>query len=72
MREPRYPLPRVVLVSKEAQVLPGTPRTGRGRQAIILVFLGAFRAGVRYSPSAHLERSAGEGRELPGGGSPSG
>lgn len=47
MREPRYPLPRVVFVSKGAHVLRGTPRTGHRRQAVRLVFLGAFRAGVR-------------------------
>lgn len=51
MREPRYPLPRVVSVSKAARVPPRAPRTGRGGQrAVGSVFLGAFRAGVRWSP----------------------
>ncbi|KAK4348287.1 hypothetical protein RND71_034626 [Anisodus tanguticus] len=44
MREPRYPLPRVVFVSEAAHV---RPRAGRGRRAVDSVFLGAFRAGVR-------------------------
>lgn len=59
MREPRYPLPRVVSVSKEAQVLPRAPRTGLERQAVNLVFLGAFRAGVCLSPSEHVSTRRG-------------
>ncbi|MCE3215662.1 hypothetical protein HAX54_003148, partial [Datura stramonium] len=35
---------RVIFVSKEAQALLCTMRTGRERQDINLVFLGAFRA----------------------------
>ncbi|MCE5167053.1 hypothetical protein HAX54_035253 [Datura stramonium] len=45
MREPRYPLLRVIFVSKEAQALP--PQMGRVRQAIDLVFLGTFCAEYR-------------------------
>jgi hypothetical protein len=49
MREPRYPLPRVVLDSKDAN----TPRARRerdiGRPALQLWFLGADSAGVRLS-----------------------
>lgn len=36
MREPRYPLPRVVLVSKEARIPTHTPRTGREGRALNL------------------------------------
>ncbi|MCE3216814.1 hypothetical protein HAX54_008234, partial [Datura stramonium] len=43
MRELTYLLPRVIFVSKEAQALPRALPIGRERQAINLVFLGAFR-----------------------------
>ena len=48
MREPRYPLPRVVMNNGR---LHGIPRThhvwGGGSIALLFKFLGAFRAGVR-------------------------
>lgn len=51
------------LCFREAQVPPRAPRTGRGGQAFDLVFLGAFRAGVRWSPGTHASARAGDGRE---------
>lgn len=64
MREPRYPLPRVVLTLKEAHRTPHprTPRTGREKGAgrFVSVFLGAFRAGVRY-PTRRAGWHAGRG-----------
>lgn len=53
MREPRYPLPRVVF-SYRRSIGPPDARRGRGARGrlSIQVFLGAFRAGVRWSPGA--------------------
>lgn len=47
MREPRYPLPRVVLF-RERAAIPNT-RERRGDVALMFMFLGAVRAGVRCS-----------------------
>ncbi|PHT26160.1 hypothetical protein CQW23_34223 [Capsicum baccatum] len=52
MREPRYPLPRVIFIYRRS-IGPLDARRGwgaRGRLSI-QVFLGAFRAGVRWSPA---------------------
>ncbi|PHT25146.1 hypothetical protein CQW23_35215 [Capsicum baccatum] len=53
MRELRYPLSRVVFVYKRSTVPPDARRGwgAKGRLSI-QVFLGAFRAGVRWSPAA--------------------
>ena len=45
MREPRYPLPRVVVFVK-AGATPRSGRTGRGEARDTFLFLGAFHAGV--------------------------
>ncbi|KAK2633677.1 hypothetical protein Ddye_032479 [Dipteronia dyeriana] len=48
MREPRYPLPRVVLNIERRHCYKHTqPLTGQQEHAILLNFLGAVRAGVR-------------------------
>lgn len=47
MREPRYPLPRVVCDSK-AQANRARRERGNGWHALRLNFLGADRAGVRF------------------------
>ncbi|PHT25493.1 hypothetical protein CQW23_34881 [Capsicum baccatum] len=56
MREPRYPLLRVVFVYR---ISTGPPDARRGRGArgrlSIRVFLGALRAGVWWSPAARVE-----------------
>ncbi|KAK4733014.1 hypothetical protein R3W88_026002 [Solanum pinnatisectum] len=49
MREPRYPLSRIVC--------------GARGGLSILVFLGAFHAGVRWTPDEHTGAHAGDGRE---------
>ncbi|PHT25435.1 hypothetical protein CQW23_34937 [Capsicum baccatum] len=53
MRDPRYPLSRVVFVYRRSTG-PLDTRHGRGARGrlSIQVFLGAFRAGVRWSPAA--------------------
>ncbi|KAK0594409.1 hypothetical protein LWI29_009697 [Acer saccharum] len=48
MREPRYPLPRVVLDNERRQCHEhSAPFPGRQGHALLLSFLGAVRAGVR-------------------------
>ncbi|PHT26247.1 hypothetical protein CQW23_34138 [Capsicum baccatum] len=56
MREPRYPLPRVIFVYRKSTGPPDA-RHGRGTRGrlSIQVFLGAFRSGVRWSPAARAE-----------------
>ncbi|PHT27774.1 hypothetical protein CQW23_32638 [Capsicum baccatum] len=62
MREPRYPLPRVVFVYRRST---GPPDARRGRGArgrlSIQVFLGAFRTGVRWSPAGARPSGTGGG-----------
>ncbi|KAM7459741.1 hypothetical protein LguiA_036277 [Lonicera macranthoides] len=49
MREPRYPLPRVVCVSKEARHPPRAPRTGqRGARPFVCCSLARIAPGVRF------------------------
>jgi hypothetical protein len=71
MREPRYPLPRVVLVSVDADAPPGHAANGAsGGWQSVLVFLGAFRAGVCFfaRPDAWAGgRRGGAGSGLPPG-----
>ena len=51
MREPRYPLPRVVLVSQKRHAAAGRAPEDRAYQgALLFVFLGAIRAGVGLVP----------------------
>ncbi|PHT27345.1 hypothetical protein CQW23_33045 [Capsicum baccatum] len=52
MRESRFPLARVVFIYRRSTGHPDA-RRGRGARGIltIQVFLGAFRAGVRWSPA---------------------
>ncbi|KAL0293802.1 UNVERIFIED_CONTAM: putative uncharacterized protein ART3 [Sesamum radiatum] len=65
MREPRYPLPRVVLTFDRRPLRTGAPRTGAPRGGRFrLVFLGAFRAG------GSLARTARARARLPAGGGP--
>ncbi|PHT25666.1 hypothetical protein CQW23_34710 [Capsicum baccatum] len=53
MREPRYPLPRVIFVYRRSTGPPDARRGwGASSRLSIQVFLGAFRAGVRWSPAA--------------------
>ncbi|PHT26459.1 hypothetical protein CQW23_33933 [Capsicum baccatum] len=53
MREPRYPLPRVFFIYRRSTGPPDAPRGwGRRGRLSIQVFLGAFRAEVRWSPAA--------------------
>ncbi|KAK0594387.1 hypothetical protein LWI29_006783 [Acer saccharum] len=47
MREPRYPLPRVVLDNERRQCHEHAHRFRGGRGTLLLSFLGAVRAGVR-------------------------
>ena len=48
MREPRYPLPRVVMTNRRLHGIPRARRVrGGGSVALLFEFLGAFRAGVR-------------------------
>ncbi|PHT25183.1 hypothetical protein CQW23_35180 [Capsicum baccatum] len=53
MREPIYPLPRVVFIYRRSTGPPDARRRwgARGRLSI-QVFLGAFRAGVPWSPTS--------------------
>ncbi|PHT25982.1 Protein TAR1 [Capsicum baccatum] len=54
MREPRYPLSRLIFVYRRSTGPPDARRGwgARGRLSIN-VFLGAFCTGVRWSPAAH-------------------
>ncbi|PHT29705.1 hypothetical protein CQW23_30681 [Capsicum baccatum] len=56
MRDPRYPLSKVVFIYRRST---GPPNARRGRGArgrlSIQVFLGAFRTEVRWSPAARAE-----------------
>ncbi|PHT25085.1 hypothetical protein CQW23_35271 [Capsicum baccatum] len=67
MREPRYPLPRVIFIYRRSTGPPDARRgcSARGRLSI-QAFLGAFRAGVHWSPTA----LAGVRAPGTGGGSP--
>ncbi|KAK4360139.1 hypothetical protein RND71_019091 [Anisodus tanguticus] len=67
MREPRYPLPRVVFVSKATHVRRAR---ARGSAGVDSVFLGAFRAGGLVVSRRAARARAGGGREPHGGGAP--
>ena len=57
MREPRYPLPRVVMNNRRLHGIPHTHHVwGDGSIALLLKFLGAFRAGVRCAAEKKPER----------------
>ncbi|PHT28915.1 hypothetical protein CQW23_31513 [Capsicum baccatum] len=66
MRERRYPLPRVVFAYRR-RTGPPDARRGRGVRGrlSIQVFLGAFRAGVRWSPAACARGARAEFRSTP-------
>ncbi|KAL2250091.1 UNVERIFIED_CONTAM: putative uncharacterized protein ART3 [Sesamum indicum] len=62
MREPRYPLPRVVLTFERRPLRPCTPDGATVRRTLRSVFLGAYRAGGSLArTSSAFARAGGRG-----------
>ncbi|CAL8989051.1 unnamed protein product [Prunus brigantina] len=68
MREPRYPLPRVVLTYLKMTTPPAHTVSGRRGRALSFKFLGAIRAGVRCTPGRGRPRERSATPEIKGRG----